>query len=116
MNTFAFAKSTTPKDEHVLQASVSALALRAEALHVVYVNTSGKRDESPARQFVIDFDTSLQAQATSETTRLGNVQRMSERAPRSTGRVLLDPLATGKFATWQCDYCRYRRQCVKDGE
>ncbi|MDE2105288.1 MAG: hypothetical protein KGL39_49135 [Patescibacteria group bacterium] len=106
---YEWAADHGPKDEHVMQATLSALALGATEIHMVYI---AKADlDAPLKEWVLFADL---ASATREEQRMQHiVSRVvaGQPLPRRANGTALDP----KTTKWPCAWCDYRQRCIAEG-
>jgi len=106
---FAWKYMTSPKREHVLQASVNALVLEALSIHIIYLNIAAKSGEDPIREFLLPMD---RVAALEEFNRLARVAEAPE---------LVDPEFEGRFVhpdfdKFPCGWCGWRARCAGTDE
>lgn len=106
---FAWKYMTTPKREHILQASVNALALEAISIHIIYLNIAAKSGEDPIREFLLSVD---RPAALEEFHRLSRIAEAAE---------LVDPEYEGRFVhpdfdKFPCGWCAWRTRCAGDDQ
>lgn len=103
----------TPKDEHLLQANIGAVAFGAAWLRIVYAPKS----PLPGKPSLLDWTLPADLDAGQrEIERMGRIVAYVEEGksvPRRYKGKQVDP-ATQRG--WPCAWCGYRKRCLEDGE
>jgi hypothetical protein len=100
--------ATQIKPEHLLQASIYALALDAEQIHVVYVNTYATGGDNPIREFKRSPNF---ADAAGELARLSQIAASTELVDAIYDGAAISP----EYGTYPCTYCNWRSACRHAG-
>ena len=108
MNPRAWQYATQIKPEHLLQASIYAVALDAPMLHIVYVNTGAVAGESPVREFKRPANF---ADGAAELMRLWDISLSPELVVAEYDGRRIGP-ADGRYP---CTYCSWRTACIDAG-
>jgi len=129
---FAWKYMSSPKREHVLQASVNALALEAISIHIIYLNIAAKSGDDPIREFLLSIhiiylniaaksgDDPIRefllpvdrATALEEFNRLARIAAAPELVePEYEGRVVHPD-----YDKFPCGWCGWRARCAGSDE
>lgn len=105
-------KRDTPNYEHALQAHISAYALQADLIYIIYVNKAGKQESSPVLEWLAEADHGI---AEIEAMRMhGAVQKANQGILSDRwydGDIISDPSAK----KWPCAWCAWRSECIQAG-
>lgn len=105
-------KRDTPNYEHALQAHISAFALDADLIYIIYVNKAGKQDTSPVLEWLAEAD-----HATAEI----EAMRMHDAVRKAKEGILADRFYDGEIISdpsskkWPCTWCSWRSECIQAG-
>lgn len=107
---FAWAASHGPKPEHVMQASMAALAFGAAHINLIYL--AKESSDSPLLEWTMPADLEGAAKEEARMQRIvANV--MAGRAiPRQANGLLYNPATTG----YPCSWCSFKQRCLDEGE
>ena len=98
---------SSPYSHHLLQASISAVAMGAELAHIIYVNKSSRDDVPGLVEFVMPVD---KYNIGVELNRLRNIVENVDnmRKLRASSEGLTDPTKN----KYPCMYCQFRQRCL----
>jgi hypothetical protein len=111
---FAWSYMKAPKREHVLQAGVNAEGLRADMVHIIYLNIAAKAGDDPMREFSLGNNV-YGTEAAMELWRLGTIAHAASkgtRVPREYEGKEIDP----RDAQYPCTYCPWLDHCQSEGD
>lgn len=98
-----------PRSEHVMQANLSALALGAHFLHIVYVNKSASGKQNPVAEWRRNADPDAASVELKRLERLVDLAERKEIPARMWGGSLIDDPTTIAFP---CSYCEWQDACA----
>lgn len=109
---FAWATTHGPTAEHTLQALVSAVALHAQATHIIYIN----KQPGPDDRWLLEWEAALTAN--NEQIALDELIRLAQAAEYARRGEIAPPLYQGRLLTpawtqWPCEYCWARARCMQ---
>jgi len=100
------------KPENILQVGISAKALGATYLHIIYARKTAAKDEPIFAEFrfkIKDLDDKIQAEIERLRWIVRSVENDQLPAREFEGEVILDP----KSKKWPCLYCGFLDKCQK---
>ncbi len=105
-------KLGAPPADHVIQAALSGLALKAERIHIIHINRACDAKVPAVQEWVMDMPSD---DAELESLRMKNLVEAAKRRvvpePWYNGQIIDDPERQG----WPCSWCPYRVPCVLAG-
>lgn len=101
-----------PHAEHVMQAQLSALALDAQFVRIIYVNKASRMDKTAHKDWLIPFDPGLAEIEFDRLNHSAHLVRQGLLGPRFYDGDIIDDPAKTKFP---CGWCAFKSACIELG-
>lgn len=114
MGVWAYSRSLTrgPSDDHIMQASIGAVALKAPRAHIFYVNRGLDAKTPPITEWEVPVDHgSVEDELLRHKAIVEQVEAGTVPARWYEGELIDNP----EKMRWPCGYCPFLVQCVANG-